>query len=289
MANETLITIDYYLQGCIFPIIIVFGIIGNISNIYIFTRPSLYRSCSMYFLAGAVNGLVLLLFGTTSRWLGATFVGLDATQFSPFFCRFRNYLMNIIYDLAPCFIACVTVDRFCSSSANIRIRRLSARPQIAYAVITIITLMAFIAFIHILINYTIIDSLCKSTSEFYTRFFSFFTTVYYFTAVIIIIIFGLGTIHNVRAQRKRIQSMILRINKIDRRRLRNDGQLLLILIVHVACYACFAMPYNITIIAAAVKPSIVTGEAFVFIQHVAIIALNFSQAVSKNFYKVVCI
>jgi hypothetical protein len=86
--STTLKTIDYFLQACILPAIIVFGVIGNVFNIYIFTRPSLYRSCSIYFLAEAINGLVLLLFGTTSRWLGHTFPNLDATTFSIFFVVF---------------------------------------------------------------------------------------------------------------------------------------------------------------------------------------------------------
>jgi hypothetical protein len=281
MTNTTLAKIDYYFQGCILPIIILFGVIGNISNIYIFTRSSLYCSCSIYFFAGAVNGLVLLLFGTTSRWLGHTFPGLDATTFSLFFCRFRNYLVNIIYDLAPYFIACVTIDRFCSSSADVSIRRLSARPQTAYIVTIITTLTTFVAYIHNLIYYTIIDSLCQSNPGFYSQFFSIFTTVYYFTAVILIIIFGLGTVYHVRAQRKKIQSMTIRLNQKDRRRLRNDGQLLWILFVHITFYVCFAMPYHITLIIAAIKPSISKIPSFLFIQHVAIVALNFNQAVSN--------
>jgi hypothetical protein len=219
-TDTTLAIIDYYFQGCIFPLIMFFGIVGNISNIYIFSRPSLYRTCSIYFFAGAINGLVLLLFGTTSRWLGHTFPSLDATKFSLFYCRFRNYLVNIIYDLAPYFIACVTIDRFCSSSDNVKIRRLSARLQIAYAVTTIITLITFVAYFHNLMFYTIIDSVCQPSPGFYARFFSIFTTVYYFSAVIIIIIFGLGTAKNVRAQRTKVQSMIARLTQNDRRRLR---------------------------------------------------------------------
>ena len=67
MTNSTLASIDYFLHLCLLPIVIVFGVIGNISNIYIFTRPASYRICSIYFLAGSINGLILLLFGTTTR------------------------------------------------------------------------------------------------------------------------------------------------------------------------------------------------------------------------------
>jgi hypothetical protein len=286
MLDTTLTSIDYYIHLYLLPAIIVSGVIGNLSNIYIFTRPSLYRSCSIYFLAGAVNGLIILLFGTTTRWLGYSFPRLDATEFSLFFCRFRSYLINIIYDLAPYFIACVTVDRFCSSSTNVNVRRWSSRPKIAYAVICIIILLTFVAFIHIPIYFTIIDSLCQTEPDFYTRFFPFFATIYYFTAVFIIIIFGLSTAYNVRAQRRRIQSITIRANQSDRKNLRSDGQILLILLVHVACYAVFSMPYYITLIVAVVRPSVVNDSLFLFIQRMAIIALNFSQAVSKDLIQI---
>ena len=94
-----------------------------------------------------------------------------------------------------------------------------------------------------------------------------------------VIIFGFGTLYNVRAQKRRIQSMTIRVNHKDRRRVRNDNQLLLILIVHIGCYACFAMPYYVTLIVAVVEPSVITNPVFLFIEHLAFIALNFNQAV----------
>ena len=92
MTESTLQMISYYVHLCVLPLVIVFGVIGNLFNIYIVTRPSLRRSCSTYFLAGAINGLILLLFGSTSRWLAHSFDGLDVTEFSPFFCRFEIML-----------------------------------------------------------------------------------------------------------------------------------------------------------------------------------------------------
>ena len=283
ITNTTLTTIDHFLQGCVLPLIIVFAIIGNISNIYIFTRPSLYHSCSIYFLAGSVNGLILLLFGTTSRWLSHTFSALDATRYSLFFCRFRNYLMGIIYDIVPYFIACVTVDRFFSSSAEVNTRRWSARPQTACTIIALIILITFAAYSHILIYYTIIDSLCQPKPEFYAKFLSFFSTVYYLTPVVIILIFGLGTTYHIRTQRNKIHTVTIRINQKERRHLRNNGQLLIMLIAQGTCYTCLAMPYHITLIVAAIVPSLPNEPIFLFIQHVTLIALNLNQAVSKNY------
>lgn len=280
MSNTTtLATVEYYVHVSVLPVIIVIGVTGNLLNICIVTRPSLRRSCSTYFLAGAVNGLTLLLFGSMSRWIAHSFEGMDATRFSPFFCRFRNYLVHVIYDLAPYFIACVTVDRYCSSSPDANVRRWSNHPRLAYRVIVLVTLMALFAHIHILVFFDIVDSICQTRAGFYTQFFPFFSTVYYFTAVSIIIIFGLGTVVNIRGQAKRIQPLA---KVTDRIRIRNDYQVLLMLLVHVACYSCFAMPYHITLMAAVIRPVFIQSRTFLFIQTMGIIALNFSQAVSQT-------
>jgi hypothetical protein len=72
---------------CFTPVMIVFGTVGNILSIIIFTRPTLRRSCSVYFLAGSVNGLIILLFGAMTRWLSDGFTGLDLTHTSLGYCR----------------------------------------------------------------------------------------------------------------------------------------------------------------------------------------------------------
>ncbi len=261
---------------------IVFGVFGNILNIFIYTRPALRRSCSVYFLAGSINGLVILLFGAMTRWLADGFTGLDPTRTSIYYCRFRSYLVYVIYSLAPYFTACVTIDRFCSSCTNANIRRFSSRVQIAYIVVPAVLIITSIAYIHMAIRFTIVDSVCREEPGFYTDFFPFFTTGYYFAAIVIIVIFGLGTSSNMRSQRRRIQPITTaRAGASERRRARGDAQLLLILLVHVICYACLALPYHISLVIGAVKPTLLTNTTFRFIQSMAIITLNLSQSVSQ--------
>jgi hypothetical protein len=103
---------------------------------------------------------------------------------------------------------------------------------------------------------------------------------YYFLAILIIVIFGLGTSYNVRSQRKRIQPMLTQTTAAEKRRARGDTQLLLMLLIHVICYACLALPYHISLIIGAVKPTLLTNITFRFVQQMAIITLNLSQSVS---------
>ena len=280
MLEEQLRRINFFVHIFTLPFIIMFGIIGNILNIYILTRPAVRRTCSIYFLAGAINGLILLSFGSTSRWISNTFEEHDATRYSLFFCRFRNYIMNIIYNLAPYFIACVTIDRFCSSSINPSTRRWSANPKIAYKVLFIIILSTSISFSQVFFFYEIVDESCRLRSGFSTKFFPLFTTMYYLSAVFLIVAFGFGTIKNIRAQSKRIRTITNCVNRYDRRRAKNDAQVLMMLLIQVICYALFALPYHLTVIVAAIQPLYITNRTFTFLQQMGIIALNLNHAVS---------
>jgi hypothetical protein len=208
------------------------------------------------------------------------FVDADATRTNISYCRFRSYITYVIYNLAPYFTACITIDRFCSSCSNANIRRLSSHTRIAYIIIPIVIIITSIAYIHIVIRFTIVNSVCRPELGFYAEFFPFFTTGYYFLAILFIVIFGLGTSYNVRSQRKKVQPMILQTTAAEKRRARADTQLLFILLIHITCYACLALPYHISLIVGAVKPTLLTNTTFRFVQQMAIITLNLSQSVS---------
>ena len=269
--------IAYQLNFYLIPLMILFGVIGNILSILIFTRPSLRRTCSVYFLCGSVNGLVILLFGATTRWITVVYPHFDYTRTSIYFCRFRSYIVYVIYNLAPYFTACITIDRYCSSSPKANIRRLSSRIQIAYIVVPMVILITSIAYIHMAIRFTIINSICQPELGSYAEFFPFYTTAYYFLAIIIIIIFGLGTSFNIRSRRQKFQSIV---SQAEKRRIRGDAQMLILLLVHVICYASLALPYHLSLIIAAIKPTLNKNITFRFIQNISVITLNLSQSVS---------
>ncbi|CAF1389156.1 unnamed protein product [Adineta ricciae] len=260
------------------PLIILFGVIGNLLSILIFTRPSLRRSCSIYFLVGSVNCLVILLFGALTRWLSIGYINFNPTTTSLFYCRFRSYFVYVIYNLSPYFTACITIDRFCSSSSSASIRRLSSRIKLAYMVVLMVILITFIAYSHMLVGFTVVNSVCQAQSGFYAEFFPFFTTGYYFFSIVLIIFFGFGTSYNIRSQRRKVRA----IRVMENRQIRGDTQLLLLLFVHVICYISLALPYHISLVIGATYPTLLVNPKFQFIQNLTIILLYLSQAI--NFY-----
>ncbi|CAF3955687.1 unnamed protein product, partial [Adineta steineri] len=191
-----------------------------------------------------------------------------------------SQIFPVLNPIAPYFTACITIDRFLSSCPDANLRRLSSRPQTAYIVIPIVILMTSIAYIHIPIRYTIIRSICQPVPGFYANFFPFFTTGYYFFAIILIIIFGLGTSYNIRSRRRRIQPLVNTNRVVERRRARGDAQLLIILFVHVICYAALALPFHITLMIAAIKPTLAVNIIFLFAQQITFVTLNLSQSIS---------
>ncbi|UJR35002.1 hypothetical protein I4U23_027778 [Adineta vaga] len=271
-------TVSRLLNTYLIPLIVLFGVIGNILSILIFTRPSLRRSCSIYFLVGSINGLIILLFGGITRWLSDGFLGINPTTNSLVYCRFRSYFVYVIYNIAPYLTACITIDRYCSSCSNANIRRFSSRISLAYLIVSLIILITSIAYIHMVFRFTIVNSVCRPEPGFYAEFFPFFTTGYYFFAIILILIFGLGTSYNIRSQRRRIQP----ITMLEKRTLRGDTQLLLLLLVHVICYISLALPYHISLVFGTIYPTLTVNITFRFVQNITVITLNLSQAI--NFY-----
>ncbi|UJR35001.1 hypothetical protein I4U23_027777 [Adineta vaga] len=271
-------TISLLLNTYLIPLIVLFGTIGNILSILIFTRPSLRRSCSIYFLASSINGLAILLFAAILRWLSDGFLGINPTTTSLIFCRLRLYSGFVIYNIASSLTACITIDRYCSSCPNAIIRRFSSRINLAYIVVLTVILITSLAYSHMLFKVTIINFICRLEPGFYAQFLPFFTTGYYFCPIILILVFGLGTIYNIRSQRRRIQP----ITMLERRTLRGDTQLLLLLLVHVICYISLALPYHISLVFGAIYPTLTVTETFRFAQNLTLAALNLSQAI--NFY-----
>ncbi|CAF1203250.1 unnamed protein product [Didymodactylos carnosus] len=253
------------------------GTIGNVFSILIFTRKSLWRSCSMYFLASAINNFPVLYFGAITRMLADGYA-LDPTRYSLPYCRFRNYFSYATYNLSPYWSMWATIDRFCSSSANPRYRQFS-QLKVAYVLIPSTILVSGGGFLHTLVFFQIQNGSCKAQSGLYAQFFGIFTLCFYFLPVLLIFIFGLLTIFNVIQQHQRIQPIQMYGTRSAKQ---IEGQLLKMLLVHLAVYCLLAMPYNVllAIVAAYTTPS----TLFLFIQNLSRILLNASYSVDFYIY-----
>ncbi|UJR17298.1 hypothetical protein I4U23_004193 [Adineta vaga] len=186
--------------------ILILGTFGNTFNLIIFTRRSLRTNpCSLYFLAGSINNFFLLYIAFLGRYLTVT---LNIDPPNTIWCKVRSFITYLSYTLAAWFLVLASIDRYLSSSDDVRFRRWS-RLSTARKIIIFTVLFMFLIHLHVIVFFEI--SISGSTS--YCGFFlypyvifmnSFYTIVTILSPLIFMFIFGILTIINIRRVRNRI-------------------------------------------------------------------------------------
>jgi hypothetical protein len=181
---------------------IIFGIIGAILTIFVFTRQSSFRRnpTIIYLLAGAVMTSIHL----PSIYLQSILVdgfGLGVFNTNDIACREHNYLLYVTTVTAiscPCWAA---FDQYASTSheANFRYRWSSIR----FVRLAIISTVIFWSIIYLPMIFVsgIRNGVCIFTVDFYRKFNNYFLTplVFTFGPLTLILMFTQGTIQNLRS------------------------------------------------------------------------------------------
>ncbi|UJR14348.1 hypothetical protein I4U23_001344 [Adineta vaga] len=103
---------------CYCFIVIPIGTIGHLLNIYAFTRPSLRsNSCSRYFLAASIIGIMHTLYALPMRMIQSAFVDIDPGAYSVVFCKITWLCLNSLRSSGFWLIVLASVDRYLCSSA----------------------------------------------------------------------------------------------------------------------------------------------------------------------------
>lgn len=124
---------------------IIFGTVGNVLNMILLRKRTLWTlsPCVPLLFAVSVSNLILIYCFVTIRLL----VGfrITPTFYSTVVCKLHLYLYYLSYCLSSWFMVACCIDRFLSSSDNIRIRKYSNRQTITRSgyIITVIILVVF--------------------------------------------------------------------------------------------------------------------------------------------------
>ena len=130
-------------------VIIVLGVIGNILNVLILTRPILrHHACSHYFLALASNNLIYSSF--LISFLLANGYNMDGQRVSNASCKILHYLGSACPFLSPFFIVCASIDRYLAIPSNAKLRCLS-NAWVARWSISLLLLISLLFFINTLV------------------------------------------------------------------------------------------------------------------------------------------
>ncbi|CAF1248292.1 unnamed protein product [Adineta steineri] len=226
---------------------IIFGTFGNFFNLIIFTRRSLRNNpCSIYFLAGSIANFFVIYVALLTRYL-ATSWNWDPTATNMAWCKIRYFLIYPALSLVLWFIVLASIDRYFSSSHNIRRRQLStvviARKNIIYT-----TVFMFLINIHSLIfaGSIVINNVpsCTILPNDYLVFFNLFVPIISCILPLILMgIFGILTILNVRTVRNRIEPH--QNNNRNERLRSNDRQLIIMLLSQITIIFIIVAPWSI--------------------------------------------
>ncbi|UJR08889.1 hypothetical protein I4U23_013144 [Adineta vaga] len=138
-----------------FPVIFTFGVVCNLLNVYVFTRPNLRTNpCCMYFLSSSIAALLFTVFNFPLRTLQLGY-SIDPTVDSQIFCQLKSYLTFSWRALAIWFLVLASVDRFLHSSTQANIRKLSSF-RIARCSIPLTIILIHAAYSHIPVFYGIV-------------------------------------------------------------------------------------------------------------------------------------
>jgi hypothetical protein len=209
----------------------VFGGIGLILNIFVFTRPSLRcQPCSLYFLSSTYFNLFVIFVVIPVRIVSEGY-NMDLANYNIGICKTEIFTFNVICTISCWLIVLACVDRYFHSSKSARIRRWSslktAKLGIGVTSVTIIILYS-----HMIIYYEIYNTtdqfghivpVCYGQKGIYRTFKSlWYMILYSICPSLLMFLFGILTLIHLRQQRQ-IAPRILEMNTNVRR---TDIQLL---------------------------------------------------------------
>ena len=240
--------------------IFVFGIVGNILNIFVLAqRPLRSNPCVAVFLASSTAGIIAILSGLTSRVLSGVTVDLSATV--NWICKLRGFVLFASRFATFWLIMLATFDRWLLSSVDARRRQMSSMKN-ALRGIAAIVLTSIV--VHSQLFYCYEANLVGTPLKCFTRNFQcrlindlIFSVAAILVPLLLILVFGLLTISNTRKTRGRVglststagtgtHPTPLHRHSIHLHRSKKvDQRLLLMLFIQVILFALFTLPLSI--------------------------------------------
>ncbi|CAF0831519.1 unnamed protein product [Adineta steineri] len=239
--------------NCYFSIFLfVFGIIGNILNIFVLLQKSLrLNPCAWLFLISSFANIIVILSGLSTRIISNWTI--DLTDTIGWLCRFRVFILYTSRTIATWLILLASIDRWLLSSLNAHYRKFSTLKEVQRGTI-LIMIFSIITYLPIFYCYeaNLINTPLKCYSKtILCRIFidQSYICVTILFPLILMFLFGFMTMSNVRKSKYRVQSPLLsRINCHDHRQRHFkliDRHLLIMLLVQISFLALLTLPQAI--------------------------------------------
>ena len=243
------------------------GSIGLVLNVFIFNRPAFRRNpCSLYFLASTYASLFVVFIILPVRMISTIF-NVDLAFLNIVLCKLEYYLFFAMRSLAIWLMVLACIDRYIHSVGNELQRRRFSSSTMAIRLIVFVTILIFLAYIHVPINYIIITQIgqfdqvilsCIGPQGIYRTFVNLWHAVLYsLCPSFVMLIFGLLTLINIRRRRRQIAIAIVGNRPLTHR---SDNELLRMLTVQVLVIMLSTIPYPIYQAYASITANIVKSQ-----------------------------
>lgn len=192
--------------------IFIFGVVGNVLNIYVFSQRSFRtNSCAWLFYISSFVNLISILSGIITIMIGGWTTNPANTI--DWVCKLRAFLVFSTRTMGPWLIVLATIDRWLLSSISATRRRKSSlkNAQRGGACIIILSLLLYAQQLYCY-KANLIDTPLKCYGETSAcRYLTdlTFAIVTVVMPVIVMILFGVLTISNVRQSHRRVQALTL--------------------------------------------------------------------------------
>ncbi|CAF0979311.1 unnamed protein product [Rotaria sordida] len=196
----------------------IFGSIGNILNIYIFTKwcrskkTSKYSCCSrksnspLYLLGSSISNLIVIIYPLLTRILldGYEYSIKESNKF--LLCKLRYYILHTFDLLSLTCVCLATFDRYLISSRKVHLRKLITTKKQTKSIILFIFFLLGLHSIPIIIYNDISKTgHCIILSKFYSYYYLYIFQIFLhgIIPIIFLSIFGLLTLKQLRIISKR--------------------------------------------------------------------------------------
>lgn len=252
-----------------YPILIIFGVIGNIFIFILFNRRR-YNACSIYLVSSAVANIFDLTVGGSLQINSSSYE--DGSLRSLILCKLSNYIPAFLGQVTKTLLIFACVDRYLITSQSATLRAITTLKRAKYCTVGIYVFWA-IGASHTLIWLTISHNQCMMVG-FYVTFTAIYSLLFIgLIPSMILCMFGYLTFQNIRQLHNRIQPTPQDAHNINNAVKRRDRDLLVLVLAEVIAFIITTTPITLVFLESMITQFLFPSKSLALVQ-AEVFALN---------------
>jgi len=234
-------------------IYIIFGLIGNILNIFLFASPALIRtSSSLYLLSSSIADLFVTIF-VIPYYLATDGFNWDITYNSLIACRLVSYINYVGLALPPFFTVLACADRWAASCVEANRRRF-ASTHTAKRLIPFSIILCCLLYSYILVTFNEDPNppppYCSVSPSYAVFALVFQLIIYSLIPPFLMALFSIGIIVNVLRKNNRVMPAVRVLNTssntgVVHRNRRRMSQMQIMLVCQAIAKCILTLPFSV--------------------------------------------